>query len=289
MTGLDQLLNFARTAIDPAAEPTAVHSTPSGGKVLRVNTQRGAVIVKLHRSQERHQRELHAYRHWTTALGDRAPRLLVDHPDPPMMIVNALPGTTADLLHLSRAQQRDMHTQAGRLLNSLHAAEPPRPNTDIAPWLRDRGEQRLLLAASILPAAQRDETRSHLRALAELGPLPTVPCHLDFTPRNLLRDEHGVIRVIDFEHTRHDLAARDLVRLADRIWKGHPDLQEAFLDGYGPLSDVDREIIEHAAYLDHLTLAVPLNTGGMAPDLHGHDRTTVDIAEPTSSTPSGPR
>jgi Ser/Thr protein kinase RdoA (MazF antagonist) len=142
-------------------------------------------------------------------------------------------------------------------LRALHQAEPARPDTDIAAWLCERGERRLTAAAAILPAAQRAEIHAHLRALADLGPLPTVPCHLDFTPRNLLRGEDGAVRLIDFEHTRHDLAARDLVRLADRFWKRRPDLKAGLLDTYGPLSDVDRAVIEHATHLDHLTAAVP--------------------------------
>jgi Ser/Thr protein kinase RdoA (MazF antagonist) len=80
-----------------------------------------------------------------------------------------------------------------------------------------------------------------------------VPCHLDFTTRNLIAQPNGDVAVIDFEHSRRDLAARDLVRLATRTWLQRPDLEEAFLHGYGPLNDLDRQIIEHCAHLDALT------------------------------------
>lgn len=98
----------------------------------------------------------------------------------------------------------------------------------------------------------------HVRnaGLAALGPLPAVPCHLDYTPRNLLRANTGAVAVIDFEHARYDLAARDLVRLASRIWPDRPDLEVAFLAAYGPLSEVDRKVIEHGTHLDRLTAAV---------------------------------
>jgi len=43
----------------------------------------------------------------------------------------------------------------------------------------------------------------------------------------------GTVHIIDFEHARYDLAARDLVRLADRIWRDRPDLEDAFLARYG--------------------------------------------------------
>lgn len=123
-------------------------------------------------------------------------------------------------------------------------------------WLADRGEQWLKLAEPVLPARERADIRAHLRDLAALGSLPAVPCHLDFTPRNLLRDPQGTVRVIDFEHARYDLAARDLVRLADRIWRDRPDLEDAFRTHYGALSEMDRQVIEHCTHLDALTSAV---------------------------------
>ncbi|BEL05814.1 hypothetical protein Q0Z83_040050 [Actinoplanes sichuanensis] len=80
-----------------------------------------------------------------------------------------------------------------------------------------------------------------------------MPCHLDFTVRNLIAQPNGDLAIIDFEHSRRDPATRDLVRLATRTWPPRPDLEEAFLYGYGPLSDLDRQIIEHSAHLDALT------------------------------------
>lgn len=119
-------------------------------------------------------------------------------------------------------------------------------------------------AKDVLPADQRAEIREHLQALKQLGPIPAVPCHLDYTPRNLLATTTADVAVIDFEHSRYDLAARDLVRLATRVWANRPDLERAFLHGYGPLSNLDRHIIEHCSYLDTLTAAVRA-AGGAAP------------------------
>jgi Ser/Thr protein kinase RdoA (MazF antagonist) len=79
---------------------------------------------------------------------------------------------------------------------------------------------------------------------------------VDFTPRNLLCDAQGGVSMIDFEHARYDLAARDLVRLSDRVWRGRPDLPDAFFTGYGLLSDFDCSVIEHCIYLDTLITAV---------------------------------
>lgn len=52
------------------------------------------------------------------------------------------------------------------------------------------------------------------------------------------------------------LAARDLVRLANRYWRNRPDLEESFLSRYGNLTDLDHQVIEHSSHLDTLTAAV---------------------------------
>lgn len=92
-----------------------------------------------------------------------------------------------------------------------------------------------------------------MRTLRNLVPLPAVPCHLDFMPRNLIHGDDGIIRLIDFGRSRYDLAARDLVRLAARIWPLHPDLRRSFVDEYGQLSRVDHNVLEYCAHLDALT------------------------------------
>ncbi|MFD6771075.1 phosphotransferase family protein [Micromonospora chalcea] len=79
------------------------------------------------------------------------------------------------------------------------------------------------------------------------------PCHLDFMPRNMIHGDDGILRLIEFEHSRYDLPARDLVRLATRIWPHRPDLRDSFLHEYGHPSALDREVLEHCAHLDALT------------------------------------
>jgi Ser/Thr protein kinase RdoA (MazF antagonist) len=123
-------------------------------------------------------------------------------------------------------------------------------------WLYERGLAWLDAARHIVPPRRRAEITEHLEALRELGLIPAIPCHLDFTPGNLLRDGDGAIRLIDFEHVRYDLAARDLVRLAIRTWIDRPDLEDAFLSTYGTLTDLDRRVITHCRHLDDLTRTV---------------------------------
>ncbi|WP_425295506.1 phosphotransferase [Nocardia abscessus] len=102
-----------------------------------------------------------------------------------------------------------------------------------------------------VPTRRSSPARSHGTQNDHRG-----PCHRDFTPRNLLRDATGTIRVKDFKHARFDLPARDLVGLVNRYWRDQPDLQSAFLAQYGQLTDIDRKVIEHCTPLDELTATV---------------------------------
>jgi Ser/Thr protein kinase RdoA (MazF antagonist) len=256
VTTARELLALCRRQFDPHAEPIAQHAGHEQTTVLRAATRHGEVIVKIHRDRERHDRECNAYRHWAPLLAERAPRLLTEIDDPPAVIVTALPGTPVAAQALPADAERNVFRQAGTLLATWHTAQPPRDTPDMTAWLADRGEQWLRLAEPVFSAAKRTEIRAHLHELVTLGPLHTVPCHLDFTPRNLVRAPDGTVSVIDFEHARYDLAARDLVRLAGRIWRDRPDLEDAFLTTYGPLSDLDRQVIEHCTHLDNLTAAV---------------------------------
>lgn len=253
--GLDasSLLTTCRALVDPEAQPL---TTDDPGPVLRARTVRGDVIVKRHTRREKHDREIAAYQQWVPVLGARAPRLLAATADPPTIIITALSGSPLSQVQLPAPAERDAHEQAGALLAAFHEAPAPTPTTNIPAWLAARGEQWLALAADLLDRHQQAQIRAHLRALAALGPLSTTPCHLDFTPGNLLRDDDGRVSLIDFEHARQDLPARDLVRLATRIWPTRPDLEHAFLNGYGTLTDQDRDIIARCSHLDHLTRTV---------------------------------
>lgn len=249
MTGAEQLLEVCHRTIDPRATVIRCH----GSRALRAATRLGEVIVKLHHRPERHQQELHAYRHWVPTLGDRVPRLLATTDDPPTLVITALPGQLLASSDLGLDAERGAHRQAGAILRDVHAAGPPRHLPNMTTWLCERGIAWLEVARDSIPAYRHAEITAHLVALRQLGPIPAVPCHLDFTPGNLLRDDHGNLRLIDFEHTRYDLAARDLVRLATRTWTNRPDLEDAFLSTYGTLTVLDRHVITHARHLDDLT------------------------------------
>jgi Ser/Thr protein kinase RdoA (MazF antagonist) len=264
------LLAICRRLVDPGAQPVTVHAGHNNTLALRAATAEGEVIVKLHRGPDRHRQEIHAYTHWTAALHGRVPRLLAVSDDPPAIVITALPGRPLADTPLTPQWEAEAHRQAGALLLALHEAGQATDEPDMTGWLAERGEHWLAQARHLLPLARRTEIRAHLHALTTLAPVPAVPCHLDYTPRNLLCATHNVptppatgavsaavnVAAFDFEHARYDLAARDLVRLATRVWIDRPDLQEAFLQGYGPLSDLDRQVIQHCRHLDSLTRIV---------------------------------
>jgi Ser/Thr protein kinase RdoA (MazF antagonist) len=257
MSSSTDLLQLCRRLLDTDAVPVTWHQGHAGTQVLRASTaEHGEVIVKPHRSRQRHTQEVHAYQTWVPTLGDRAPRLLAATDDPPAIVITAVPGVPLDQRRLAPEAEQDAYRQAGRLLKTLHAAGPPRLKPDWTTWLAERSEYWICQAGDRITPSYQAEVRAHMRALQALAPLPTVPCHLDFMPRNMIHDDDGLLRLIDFEHSRYDLPARDLVRVATRIWPLRPDLHTSFLDEYGQLGVVDREVLEHCAHLDALTASV---------------------------------
>jgi Phosphotransferase enzyme family len=241
------------------------------GAVARIATTSGEeFVVKQHLNRPLHEREVHAYRCWTRALGASTPRLVaVD--DPAMIIVtSALPGGpgSGDLTPF-------VHRQAGALLRRFHDAEPPCALTWFRDWLRKRAGHWTSRAAMLLSAADARIIDSHLAALSRMGVPTGGPCHLDFQPRNWLIGRSGDVSLIDFEHARIDLPARDLVRLRFRIWAGRPDLRDAFLDGYGrPLTHAEDQLIWHLGALDALT-ALARGHENADPELTAAGRTTL--------------
>ncbi|MEU6073441.1 aminoglycoside phosphotransferase family protein [Micromonospora sp. NPDC047074] len=254
MADVNVHLALCQRLLDADAKPVTSHPGHAGTRVLRTSTSaHGDVVVKIHRSLERHHQEVHAYRTWVPALGDRAPRLLAITDDPPAIVITAVAGAALTERQLDLEAEQSAYRQAGQLLKTLHAAGPPRLEPDWTAWLADRAEYWIHRAGDRITAARRAELRAHMRALRDLAPLPALPCHLDFMPRNMIYGDDGVVRLIDFEHTRYDLPARDLVRLATRVWPHRPDLRASFLDAYGQLSAVVNEVLEHCAPLDFLT------------------------------------
>jgi hypothetical protein len=233
-----------------------------GSAVARVRDNSGQeFVVKRHGSREKYDREVHAYRRWTPVLGSSAPALTTADPVTLTILTTALPGEPP--LGGSSAA---VHQQAGTLLRRFHEAEPPRDLPWFSRWLGNRARHWATQAAALLTDQDTATIGRHLAALAGIGIPRGGPCHLDFQPRNWLVDDSGNVALIDFEHARIDIPARDFVRLRFRTWVSRPDLEEAFFTGYGRrLTCAEEELIWHLGALDTLTaLARGYQTGDAA-------------------------
>jgi tRNA A-37 threonylcarbamoyl transferase component Bud32 len=221
-----------------------------GPAIVRVATESGdEYVVKQHAARSKHEREVHAYRHWTGALGSSVPALIAVDEQAMIIITSALPGQvhTGDL-------PASAHRQAGALLRRFHDAEPPSALPWFHGWLRNRAGHWSSQAATLLSAADAEVIGRHLAALGDADIPLGGPSHLDFQRRNWLISKSGDFSLIDFEHARIDLPARDFVRLQFRIWATRPDLRDAFLDGYGrPLTQAEDQLIWHLGAIDALT------------------------------------
>jgi aminoglycoside phosphotransferase (APT) family kinase protein len=198
--------------------------------VLEVTLARARFIVKAGGKQDHHmERELEAHRLWLhpwTSIG-RAPALEYGDPDAKLLVTRYQPGEL--VLGSVHAGDPGTYRQAGELLTLLHGQGAVtrddyerRANEKSLAWLD--GPHR------IAPA-----TEARLRAEVASWPEPPavlVPAHGDWQPRNWLVHD-GVVAVIDFGRTALRPALTDFARLAAQEFRGRPDLETAFLDGYG--------------------------------------------------------
>ena len=199
-------------------------------KVLHVQAPAGQVIIKAGAPVNHHlAREIAAHRAVVRPLVEerRAPRLLHADPGANILVTEYLEGVLVEGTPAEQAP--DTYAQAGRLLKLLHSQETrtdgsyeTRATSTALAWL-DRDHR-------IEPDVEQDARRR----LADCRPEPTalVPTHGDWQPRNWLV-HRGEIRIIDFGRFAFRPAATDLCRLAVQQWRGRPDLEQAFLDGYG--------------------------------------------------------
>jgi hypothetical protein len=245
MTALQAALEAAARLFGPC-EITQV----LGPAVARISAHGGAeYVVKKHADRDKHDREVHAYQHWTPALGSSAPQLVAADPQALTIVTTALNGHPYPGPLTVAA-----HHHAGTILRRFHDAELPRTLPGYRDWLRDRAAYWTARARPFLSAADLGNASAHLAALQQATDPDGVPCHLDFQSRNWLLGPAADLYLLDFEHARTDLPLRDLVRLRFRAWPARPDLKDAFLNGYGrELTGSDTETLQHLGALDALT------------------------------------
>ncbi|MFG2191932.1 phosphotransferase [Streptomyces sp. NPDC048639] len=224
-------------------------------------------FAKLHAESESHDREVAAYRRWTGCLGEgRAPQLAAADAEVGAIVLTALPGHPVSARRPSPEQEREAYRQAGVLLARLHSASAGAPAATetasgaapagpgaAATWAADVEE---MLNGAALYLASEDEAL--LRGIAEEPPppLPAVPVHADFQPRNWLWDEQRqLLRLIGFDRTCVEPAARrDLAGLEYGSLRARSGLRSAFYEGYGrELTDAEHRACLSYAAVDALS------------------------------------
>lgn len=195
--------------------------------VLEVVAEGRRLIVKAGGPTDHHlARELHAHRWWlgpwrTTG---RAATLLHGDASARILVATFVPGRL--VLGTPAQDEPDTYVQGGRLLAALHGqtseVQPTEERASALGWL-DR-EHRIDPSTE---ARLRDEVEGW-----PTTPTTVVPTHGDWQPRNWLVDD-GVVRVIDLGRAALRPAMSDLVRLAAQDFRRRPELEAAFLAGYG--------------------------------------------------------
>lgn len=198
--------------------------------VLEVTTNDGRYIVKAAGATDHHlARELLAHRDWLhpwTSTG-RAPTLAHADLDARILVTRYLPGDL--VLGTPSADEPDTYRQAGELLALLHHQAQ----------LSDTNHEAVEIRKSLarLDQPHRIEHRVEHRLRREIACWPTppatlVPTHGDWQPRNWLI-HRGQVGVIDFGRAAMRPAMSDLARLSVQQFRDRPDLESAFLEGYG--------------------------------------------------------
>ncbi len=240
--------------------------------VLRLRDSSGTEwFLKCHRDRERYDTELRAYRTWAAALKGRAPRLHAFDESLQVMILSAVPGQPASWpapqqgrSDTARTEERAIQRAAGEILRRLHDAQPAIPWPHFAADKIELFDGLRPAVTALLTRRQLDAARAEIAKLANTPAPVQVPCHHDYTPRNWLV-HGGAVYVIDFEWSGPDAWVADLARLHLGIWPTRPDLQEAFLRGYGRhLGASDRAALHGCAVLTGAWLVSKAHETGQA-------------------------
>ncbi len=228
-------------------------------------------FLKRHRDRERYDAELRAYRTVVAALRGRAPRLLAFDESLQVMILSAVPGQPASWPApqsgrpaTERGAERVVQRAAGEILRRLHDAQPAIAWPGFAADKVELFDRLRPAVAGLLTRRQLDAARTEIARLTDIPAPARVPCHHDYTPRNWL--VHGAaVYVIDFEWSGPDAWVADLARLHLGIWPTRPDLQGAFLQGYGRrLRAADRVALHGCAVLTAVWLVSKAHETGQA-------------------------
>lgn len=198
--------------------------------VLQVRSGELRFIVKAAPPGDKHlARELQAHAQWLSPWVERgrAPRLVHADPEVGILATEFIPGHL--VLGSSEAEKPDTYRQAGELLRLFH-----RQTTIIDPnYEREANTGALRWLDG--PHRIDPETARELRRMVDAWPAPPAtlgPTHGDWQPRNWLWSD-GALVPIDFGRAALRPPMSDFARLHVQEFRGNPELEAAFLSGYG--------------------------------------------------------
>jgi hypothetical protein len=198
--------------------------------VLHLRDRDRDVIVKAGGPTNHHiGREIAAHRAWVGCLAEieRAPQLLHVDETANVLVTSYLEGQL--VLGAEAEWQADTYVQAGQLLSRFHS-QAARVDKDYEHAANAAALRWLDGAHGIAPTVEA-QLRAEIDAL-DSPTVTVVPTHGDWQPRNWLHHQ-GTVKVIDFGRADWRPADSDFGRLANQQFLGRPDLERAFLDGYG--------------------------------------------------------
>ena len=250
------LRRWIDTHLPGVREITDVSWSRESSRVWRVTTTATAAFVKLSPTAQDFDREVAGYAYAGRVLTDHeAPRLAAADPDLLAILSTPLPGEVVRGLRMTVTEERRMHELAGRLLRRWHDHSDPATghhrqvlHTAMTRQAREAADC-LATTTAHLDHTQRALVTAASQELTELAErLPVVYRHGDYSTRNWLWDadtpDGGGHGLIDFAMAEHGVAVDEFVWLSGAVWATRPDLEAAYLTGYGrPLSPVEQRLL----------------------------------------------
>ncbi|WP_328473141.1 aminoglycoside phosphotransferase family protein [Actinoplanes sp. NBC_00393] len=231
---LGKLSEEQRRLLDEWIPGAAVEQDHSWGvvetTVLEMARAGSRFIVKAGGAADHHiEREIRAHLHWLepwTSLG-RAPLLLHHDSRAKLIVTTYLPGEL--VLDAEQVGDPGAYRQAGELLALLHAHTS---QADDDYERRENQKSLKLLAGPHRIAGTTVERLQRMIAAWPTPPVTVVPTHGDWQPRNWLIHD-GVVSIIDFGRAALRPPFTDLNRLDAQEFRTGPQLEAAFMAGYG--------------------------------------------------------
>jgi Ser/Thr protein kinase RdoA (MazF antagonist) len=207
--------------------------------VLLVRNHDGEHIVKASLWSHHIAREIQAHRAVLSSLDVRTPRLEHANLESKVLVTSYLPGEL--VLGTSVEWDPDTYFQAGVILSRIQA--PLGTSEDYFDDVLTRIGTFFEEAVALVPHDRLEALKDKVERLRKI-PVDMYFTHGDFQPRNWIIDE-GLVSVIDFGRAAERSWVSDLVRLRNRQFVNHLELEEAFMAGVGrTLSAADYETLK---------------------------------------------